>query len=398
MDHFYFEKIKPRVLGAALLFYIMVVILLFTLAPFNYSLSHINKLTNWGWEFSDTIKNVILFIPVGFLLFPVLSGRHIYLYAILFGFLFSAFIEINQFFIPTRNPDIKDVLTNTAGTFIGCYGHMFVKNYFQKRSATLLHMGIPVMNIVFLLIPLLWLSSFAAGYEVDRLWFLLLLGIIGAILISEIYINRLPAKMIFYNVLFLILLNGWFLIGVFPSLIKYPQRILFFTFLINLLAAARMRFGYKLSNDKRFELRSLNKIIPLFAIYLVLLSQWPIEMPHGSFSFSVFSDYKLQRSYTMSIYRFVEYFAAFAMVGYLISQYVNRSRKIKNKTSHVLLWMLLFTVILEIPRGFHPAYTASLEHIVISFAWGVFGAMIYVMQLDYFKHTKISNEQRTPEV
>ena len=248
------------------------------------------------------------------------------------------------------------------------------------------------MNIVFFMIPLLWLSSFAAGYEVNRLWLLLLLGIVGAILVSEIYINRIPDKSFIYLILFSFLLSTWYLISIFPALVKYPKRIIFFLILINIFAFLRSKYGFKVKNDKRFELQTLNKIIPLFILYVLLLNQWPLSIPEPSFQFSWLTDYKLQRHYFLSIYRYVEYFTAFAMVGYLLSQYINRSKNQLNKSWRVLKWLFILTIFLEIPRGFHPGYSATIENVIVSFAWGIFGAGIYLMQLDYFKFVKDETE------
>jgi VanZ family protein len=393
MDHDYFEKFKPKVLGAALLFYILVVTLLFTLAPYNYSFTNLNRFNDlFDWQLKDSILNIILFIPIGFLLFPILPKRKKYIYVTLFGILFSSFIEFNQIFIPTRSPSFNDIVTNSAGALIGSLGHQYVKKYAQAKSERLLNLGISVMNIVFLIIPLLWLSSFAAGYEVNRLWLLLLLGIVGAILVSDIYIYRIPDKSFNYLILFNLLLSTWYLIGIFPALVKYPKRIIFFLILINIFAFLRSKYGVKVKNDKRFELKTINKIIPLFILYILLLNQWPPSIPEPSFQFSWLTDYKLQRHYFLSIYRYVEYFTAFAMVGYLLSEYINRSKNQLNKNRRVLKWLFILTIFLEIPRGFHPGYSATMENVIVSFAWGIFGAGIYQMQLKYFKFIKDETE------
>lgn len=390
MDFYYFEKVKPKVLGAGLLFYILVVTLLFTLAPYDYSFTNWNRLNSFfDWEIKDSIKNIILFIPTGFLLYSVLPERKKYISATLFGFLFSSFIEFNQIFIPTRSPGFNDIVTNSIGALIGCLGHQYVKSFILARSEKLLHLGIPIMNILFLMIPLLWLSSFAAGYEVNRLWLLLLLGIVGAILVSEIYINRITDKSLTKLVIFIFLLSTWYLICIFPALAKYPKRILLFLILINIFVFLRLKYGFRAKNDKRFELKTLNKIIPLFIIYVLLLNQWPLSIPSTSFQFSWLTDYKLHRNFSLSIYRYVEYFAAFAMVGYLLSEYINRSKNQLHKSRRVLKWLFIMAFFLEIPRGFHPGYTATMENVIVSFAWGIFGAGIYIMQLEYFKFVKL---------
>jgi VanZ family protein len=393
MDHYFFEKIKPQLLGAALLFYILVVTLLFTLAPYDYSFTHLNSLNDFfGWQLKDSVMNIILFIPTGFLLFPLLPERKKYIYATLFGFLFSSFIEFNQIFIPSRSPGFNDIITNSAGALIGSLGHHYVKKYVWAKSETLLHLSIPLMNIIFLMIPFLWLSSFAAGHDINRLWLLFLLGVVGAVLVSEIYINRILQKGFFNLFLFASLLSSWYLIGVFPVLIKYPKRIFLFLALINIFALLRMKYGSEVKNDKRFELKTLNKIIPLFILYILLLSQWPLSIHETPFQFNWLTDYKLQRHYFLSVYRYIEYFTAFALIGYLLAQYINRSKNQLHKSRRVLKWLLILTVLLEIPRGFHPGYNATLENIIVSFAWGIFGAGIYLMQLEYFKFLKDETE------
>ena len=389
MDHKYFEKIKPNVLGAALLFYILIVTLLFTLAPYNYSFTQLNNLNKFfDFQLIDSIVNVILFIPIGFLLFPILPERKKYLSVILFGFLFSCFIEFNQIFIPTRRPGLNDILTNTLGALFGSLGHQYIKKYIQDRSERLVHLGIPVMNILFLMIPLLWLSSFAADYEGDRLLLLLLLGIIAAILVCEIYINRIPEKNFINLILFIALLSIWYLISIFPALVKNPGIILFLV-PINIFAFFRMKYESKVKNDKRFELKTLNKIIPLFILYILLLSQWPLSIPEKSFQFNWFTDYRIQGHYTLALYRYIEYFTSFSIVGYLLSEYINRSKNQLYKSRRVLLWLLILVILLEILRGFHPGYSATLENIIVTFVWGIFGAGIYLMQLEYFKSVTI---------
>jgi glycopeptide antibiotics resistance protein len=113
MSHDFTSRINPKILGAALLFYIVIVTLIFTLAPFNYHFSNLNGISGiFDMQFSDGIKNVILFIPTGFLLASIFTDNKKYIKSFLFGFLFSAFIEFNQIFIPARNPGFNDILTN----------------------------------------------------------------------------------------------------------------------------------------------------------------------------------------------------------------------------------------------------------------------------------------------
>jgi glycopeptide antibiotics resistance protein len=76
----------------------------------------------WGyWE--DVIVNIIGFVPVGFLLLNYLSVVHPVkrrvATAILCGFFLSLTIETSQTFLPTRDSDMSDLITNTLGTAVG---------------------------------------------------------------------------------------------------------------------------------------------------------------------------------------------------------------------------------------------------------------------------------------
>ena len=66
----------------------------------------------------DTILNVILFVPLGFFL-PLLYKKYRSTRTVaLTGFLFSLAVEIFQMF-DWGSSDINDLITNTAGAFIG---------------------------------------------------------------------------------------------------------------------------------------------------------------------------------------------------------------------------------------------------------------------------------------
>lgn len=70
-------------------------------------------------DLKNSILNVALFIPLGFFL-PVLWQRFRKLgTCAFFGFGFSLFIELLQM-LTFRATDVNDLITNTAGTLLGC--------------------------------------------------------------------------------------------------------------------------------------------------------------------------------------------------------------------------------------------------------------------------------------
>jgi VanZ family protein len=71
------------------------------------------------YPFIESMANVALFVPVGFLLVLILGARRWWL-SILAGAALSTAIELGQhYFLSARFATINDVLANTAGTIAG---------------------------------------------------------------------------------------------------------------------------------------------------------------------------------------------------------------------------------------------------------------------------------------
>ena len=77
-----------------------------------------------GWGFwSDVLVNIAGFVPIGFFLLAYLSllqsVKRSAAKTILLGFLLSLMIESLQWFLPTRDSDMTDLMSNTVGTVVG---------------------------------------------------------------------------------------------------------------------------------------------------------------------------------------------------------------------------------------------------------------------------------------
>ncbi|MCY9574294.1 VanZ family protein [Bacillus xiamenensis] len=88
------------------------------------------------------IGNVILFIPLGFIL-PILFSFYQLRKVTYIGFLVSLSIELIQFVLDLivgynyRSFDVDDIITNTLGTLIGVIIYKYSKNLLDKYNLTL---------------------------------------------------------------------------------------------------------------------------------------------------------------------------------------------------------------------------------------------------------------------
>lgn len=92
---------------------------LFWLALFTVYIAAIlpNHLAPSVPEISDKAHHVFAFVVLGLLL--KLAYRMNYWYALVLLVAFGAFIEISQYFTPTRFAEYKDLIADLIGAFIG---------------------------------------------------------------------------------------------------------------------------------------------------------------------------------------------------------------------------------------------------------------------------------------
>ncbi len=72
-----------------------------------------------GFDIVSNGLNILMFVPLGFLLPFIWPATADFLPTVLYGLSFSVLIEISQLFTTARTTDIDDVLMNTLGALIG---------------------------------------------------------------------------------------------------------------------------------------------------------------------------------------------------------------------------------------------------------------------------------------
>ena len=152
-----------------------------TLIPFDFQFkgnSIENILESIDWRFfiykgrwapiTDIVGNILLFIPLGFLLYLWRFQRGLESSIIgtaFVGLLLSVFIEFLQLFVQERISSITDLFNNTLGTLLGALSawiyfrlfatqaHQFVKRLYREQPITIVLLAVFVLQAAAAIIP-----------------------------------------------------------------------------------------------------------------------------------------------------------------------------------------------------------------------------------------------------
>jgi glycopeptide antibiotics resistance protein len=312
--------------------YYVAVIAVITLVPFRFIVPESYMLLLTGTPL-DTAANVLLFVPLGFLyrLARPPACDPVALGVLALGVLTSCGIEAVQLFEPARFSSPIDVAANGIGAWMGALATDRITRFIRADSQLVarLSLEIPLMGLVYMLIPLLWLGSLAAGGDPLRFALLLLPGLFGAQLISFVHRHRLGRPGTVSAGAVAIAAGIGMFVGVFPASATFP----FGTLGLAISVAAFVRFratppspsvdarvsrytrgvaGNPEARDRRFEGRTLRAALPFYAAHL-LAAAWLARTSVGPENID-----------RLEILRTLELAAVFTVLGYLLAEWRGR--------------------------------------------------------------------------
>jgi|GEM_PF-2118030 len=347
---------NPTALGYALLTYMTLVVVAIALIPFEFNIPSRIQIYLSG-SISDVINNIILFIPIGFLvqLARRRSGWLSLLQALGFGVLVSTSVETCQLFLPGRYCSVIDVATNGLGTWLGAAAAAYLRaSRHQNQVPSLFAFEMPMMAVVYLLTPLLWLESLSMGAEPARLWLTAVLGVFGSSVIASVHVNSLGHDRVRGTFPPAVYAAGWFLIGILPSVTAFPLHVSALTAVVGVVAELVAWFwNRKNPSERRYELPTLKKVFPIYCLYLLLVSVWTTTLPLGKWIYGLNFGLFTEAQRIVFISRFIEIIAAFTLLGYMIAAMRGRN---KESVLKMLCWVagcaLVFSIFTALVRNF----------------------------------------------
>lgn len=333
----------------------------------------------------DVLANVALFVPLGFLYSVARQDANVPPRRILLVALAaSAAIESVQLFEVTRFASLSDVAANGAGAYAGALVQQRLSRRIAMDARTVgrLSLELPLMGLVYLLIPLLWLDGIAGAESSTPLWPLLALGLFGATLLAAVQRHHFGPNRLLSRKAMAGSACAWFLLGAFPGLAPRASIVLF------VMLAAIGVFVWVRSADltqarpinRRFESKALTEGAPFYAAYLLLLvapvagygaSSW-----RGALGFGMLPGWG-----PSTVLHIIETVAAFTLLGYMLAEFRGRREaRFRNGIAHIALWSGAVALVAELLEGFRVDGGASALRWAILVGAGLYGAWVYHLQ------------------
>jgi VanZ family protein len=365
-------------LAIALLGYFLLVTLVITLSPFDFAPRRVHL--SYMLVPRDIVANIALFLPIGFLVRTLDRGpakrawRAVLLAA---GFSFS--IEIAQIFIRGRYVSPVDVLTNTAGAFFGVTLRDRLDRWavWDPQLAGRIGLDVPLVGLLYLLVPQLWLSSVGIAEDVRRAGTTLLLGVAGSIVITALHRHRRQDSSHLAERAVPALALVWFTVGALPALAVFPRAFAVSALSVAIVAWLLVRRNTS-SSDQRFEIETLKHVFPVFMLYLIVAALWPpfraVTSWHGAVGFAN----RLHNARIADLLLLLEQVGGFTLLGYAMAEWRGRRElTLGADLPQIALAAAAVAFSLELVQGSLVGPGASLVRALLSTTGALYGVAVY---------------------
>ena len=370
---------ERRRLGVALALYLALVVAIITLVPFRLVWPTELRLVGFR-TVSDLVSNVVLFVPLGF--FVAFAGRG---RPAAVAFALSLAVELLQEAMPSRSPSAFDLVTNTLGGAVGGAAYRSVAGALgARRSRGVFALDLPLLGIVYLTVPLLWLSGLVSAGDPDRRWLAALLPTAGIPVFAAVARHHLAARGR-PAVIAGLLAGGWAMVGLVPGWYRQPGFLLLLTGFIAIGAAVAAALTRSLPpGHGRYEVPTLRRAGVALGLYLGLAALWPLDRLGTGWRAALALGPEPGAGTVWAILQLVELVAGATLAGYLLAELRSRAAEGSRwaQARSALPGALLGLVLIG-ARGFHSMHRATLAEAVFVVLGAVSGGRMYHLQRDY---------------
>jgi glycopeptide antibiotics resistance protein len=381
-------------LTVALLGYFVLVTVVITLSPFDFAPRPVR--ISLLVKPSDVIANVALFLPIGFLLRSVLRGPspHEAWRVVSTACVFSLVIEIAQLFIRGRFVSPVDVATNTCGAWFGLLLRDRIErsNVWNIRLVGRIGLDIPLVGLLYLLVPQLWLSGVGVVDDPRRAVTTLLLGAGGSVVLAALRRHRWQSGVRLAAQVIPPLALVWFTVGALPALAAAPWMFAPLALAVVVLTWWLLARSSGL-HERRFEIDTLRHFLPVFALYVIVSALWPpFRSPvawHGAIGFSN----RLHNAGVVELLALLEQVGAFTLLGYALAEWSGRRElTLGVDVRRIAVPILTFAFALEAVQGMLAGPGASALRALLSTAGAAYGVAVYHLARTHVRTLRAASE------
>jgi VanZ family protein len=365
-------------LTLALFGYFVLVTAVITLSPFDFSVRRFR--VSLSLVPADIVANIALFLPLGFLGRGLTDGsarsgrRVLWIAAVC-----SLLIETSQLFLRRRYAGPIDVVSNAAGAWLGVMARDWIERWalWHPRLVGRIGLDVPLVGLLYLLVPQLWLSSVGLVEDARRSITTLLLGCAGSIVLVALHRHRWQSGVRVATHVVPPLAVLWFMTGALPAATASPVAFGTLGLTVATLTAWLLRRAES-THDTRFEVATLRRFVPVFAVYLVVAALWPpFRQPtawHGALLF----ENRLNGAGVVDVMLLLEQVGGFTLLGYAVAEWRGRRElSLAADLPLVVAAAAAGALALEGVQGMLSGSGASLLRAVLSTSGAAYGVAVY---------------------
>lgn len=374
-------------LARALLSYLVALTAALLLLPFDFALP-----ASYGFRFDTSPIGALvmfgLYVPYGFLTRRARTGRrggHVAIIMLSAGMLALA-LETAQLFVPAANASVWHLVSAVAGAAIGAVVcervHHDVRSTANAAQALLLQL--PLMGLVYLLLPLLWASAAAAQDDPSRLALTLCVGMAGASILGSVA----RATRAFTPDRAWWVVPGvaaiWSALGMLPSVLVDWRLTIGVVAAVVVFASWRGRWSAPMFVERRYEARALLVASPFMALYFILAGVWPGH----SFRSNPLLHLGMpttEQGLAMAL-PLLEMGIAATIMGYMLAEFRGRNESsFRENGAGVVSWACAILLVTEAARSVFGYEGASLLRAALCVLAATYGAGLYHLQRAHVK-------------